>query len=82
MLTLITMFLITPIIVATAIWLYRLVSNWRGAKYVAIGRKNTNTPITLTTQQGFVSLTSVFRGGAKHKGLHGPKGSLKTPWGW
>ena len=78
MLALVIIFLITPIIAATIVWLYRLVSNWRSAKYVVIGRQNTNTRMTLTTQQGYISLFSASREEIDLVRVR----STKIPWGW
>jgi hypothetical protein len=81
-LVLITIFLITLTVDATAVWLYRLVSKWHGFNQPIVGYSGNTTLIKLQAQQGFVSLTSSFRDGAKHKKLRSPKGGFKTPWGW
>jgi len=78
MLTLVTIFLIIPIIAATTVWLYRLSSKWHCAKYVVIGRQNANTRMTLTAQQGHISLFSASR---KDIDLDRVR-NAKAPWGW
>jgi hypothetical protein len=67
---------------ATAVWLYRLVFNWRGFNKPIAGNPGNKTRIRLKVQRGFIALVAPPRKSAKHKTLRSPQGGIKAPWGW
>ena len=82
MLVFVTLFLISLLISATAIWLYRMVSNLRDSKYQRATRPGTKPRVMLKAQQGLVSLITPTLKNKKHRALRSPKGGIKAPWGW
>jgi hypothetical protein len=82
MLALASMFLVTFIVSASAIWLYRKLSVGHGFTETLVGRPQSTTRMKIGAQQGFISLVPERRGKSKNVILRSPKGKIKTPWGW
>ena len=82
MLELTIIFLITLVMAAIAVWLYRLASGWHGFKQTVVGRSNTKVRMTLRAQQGYISLTPPSRKPALGVKLGGSGNGIKAPWGW
>jgi hypothetical protein len=82
MLALITIFLITFTVSATAVWLYRRITSWGGFSTSVVGRTRPASRMRIELQQGFISLVSSPRKQAKTVKLRVPRGGIKTPWGW
>jgi len=82
MLALSTIFLVTIIVSATAIWVYRKLSVWRGFTETFVGRPRSRTRMKIGAQQGFISLLSKRRRKSKNVILRSPVGKIETPWGW
>jgi len=78
----ILLFLVVLITAATAVCMYRLVSNRQGFKRVVIDIPGITTWMGRKVRQGLLMLTSASRERAKQITLHSPKGGIKTPWGW
>ena len=83
MLALVTIFLITLLISAAAVWLYRTVSGWKGFNRAAVARRGPAVRMKLRAQQGYISLISApSRQKAKPVRLRRSTGTIKAPWGW
>jgi hypothetical protein len=82
MLVLASMFLVTIIVSASAVWLYRKLSVWHGSTVTLLGRPQSTTRMKIGAQQGFISLVPKRREKSRHVILRSPKGKVKTPWGW
>jgi hypothetical protein len=82
MLALASMFLVTIIVSASAIWLYRKLSVGHGFTKTLVGRPQSTTRMKIGAQQGFISLVPKRREKSKNVILRSPKGKVKTPWGW
>jgi len=82
MLALVAIFLVTLIASTIAVWLYRQMSGWHGFTRTLVGRPASTTRMKIGLQQGFISLYSASTKQAKHVKLRGPRGAIKTPWGW
>jgi hypothetical protein len=82
MLTLVAIFLVTIIVSATAVWVYRKLSTWHGFTETLVGRPQSRTRMKIGAQQGFISLVPKRRKKSKNVILRSPKGKIKTPWGW
>ena len=82
MLALVAIFLVTLIASTTAVWLYRQVSGWHGFTRTLVGRPGSSTRMKIGLQQGFISLRSNSTKQARYVKLRGPRGAIKTPWGW
>lgn len=70
-------------VAATAVWLYRKLSDRYGAQEELVGGSRPQTQMTLKAQQGFISFTPAKR---KHTQAERPPrrklGNIKAPWGW
>ena len=83
MLALITIFLITLLISAAAVWLYRTVSGWKGFNRAVVARRGPAVRMKLRAQQGYISLISApSQQKAKPVRLRRTTGTIKAPWGW
>jgi hypothetical protein len=82
MLALVAIFLVTFIVSASAIWVYRKLSVWNGFTETLVGRPQSRTRMKIGAQQGFISLVPKRGKKAKNVKLRSPKGKIKTPWGW
>ena len=82
MLVLVTMFLATIIMSATAVWGYRKLSGWQGVTDSRIGRPQPSRRMQIGAQQGFISLASKRVKKPIKVNLRSPKGNIKAPWGW
>jgi len=87
MFALVTIFLTTLLVAMTVVWLYRLVSSWKGFKRNQAGRPNTNTNIMrLSAQQGYITLAAFPQGRSQMSPRrvmqHTAKNEIKAPWGW
>ena len=82
MLVLVTTFLVTIIMSATAVWGYRKLSGWQGLTETAVGRPQSSRRMQISTQQGFISLASKRVKKPIKVKLRRPKGNIKAPWGW
>ncbi len=82
MLGLAALFLISLIISASAIWLYRVVAGWQGYKQITVGRKHRSVGKRLTRQFGHFQPFLDSRKSAKYRRLRGPHKEIKAPWGW
>lgn len=82
MLALVAIFLVTLIASTTAVWFYRRVSGWHGFSRTLVGRPASSARMKIGLQQGFISLRSNSRKQAKYVRLRGPRGTIRTPWGW
>ena len=82
MLVLVTMFLVTLITSAAAVWGYRKLSGWQGFTESLAGRPQPARRMQIGGQQGFISLAS--RQGKKPitVKLRSSRRNIKTPWGW
>jgi len=82
MLALVTIFLITLAVSATTVWLYRRISGWHGFTESVVGRSRPVSRMKIGLQQGFISMASRPGEQARSVRLRGPRGGIKTPWGW
>ena len=82
MLAIITIFLITFLTAATAVWLYRMVSGWQGFNRSLVARPVKPVRTKMGVQQGFISMNSTHPARAKPVRHRSPKGGIKAPWGW
>lgn len=82
MLVLIALFLISLAVAATAVWLYRQVSNQQDLDEEAVANSGTMTKRLLKAQRSFSALASSTRESAKETKLPNSKGGIKAPWGW
>ena len=83
MLALVTIFLITLLISAAAVWLYRTVSGWKGFNRAVVARRGPAVRMKLRAQQGYISLISApSQQKAKPVRLRRTTGTIKAPWGW
>ena len=80
MLALVILFVVSLIVSAAAVWLYRLLFNWQGHYQIPVANSETTTKKLLKVQQNSNSLTSSFRENTKRS----PNSNVrtKTPWGW
>ena len=82
MLELITIFLTTLIVSATAVWLYRRIPNKHGFKQITAGNSETTMKRWPKVQQSFNPSTSLSQARVKFTKLPKSKGHIKVPWGW
>jgi len=82
MLALVTFFLIALVFSTIAIWLYRLISSWKGFDRITVGASAIHKKGWLKAQPGFSSTASSTRDKAKSVALNNAGGSIKVPWGW
>jgi len=82
MLALVSIFLTTLLIATTAVWIYRTISGWHGFNEAVFGRSGTTMQMTISAQQGFITLNPAPRDRVRRIKLRSPKGGLKAPWGW
>lgn len=83
MLALVTIFLATLLISVCTIWMYRIVSGWKGFKQTVVARRGPVVRMKLRAQQGYISLVSApSRQKARPVRLRRSTGTLKAPWGW
>jgi len=82
MLALVSIFLVTVIVSAAAIWVYRKLSLWHGFTDTLVGRPQSTRRMKIGTQQGFISLDTKRGKNPKNFKLRSPKGNIKKPWGW
>ena len=82
MLILVTMFLVTILTSAAAVWGYRKLAGWQGFTATLAGRPQSSRRMQIGAQQGFISLASK-RGQKPIKvKLRSPKRNIRKPWGW
>lgn len=82
MFAIITIFLISFLAAAIAIWLYRRASGWQGSDHTLVNRTDPPARTKMGLQQGFISLTSTRRERVKTVKLRGSQSGIKAPWGW
>lgn len=82
MLALVTVFLVTIITSATAVWGYRKLSDWQGLTETVVDRPQSSRRTQVGAQQGFISLASKRVKKPIKVKLRSPKGNIKAPWGW
>ena len=82
MLALVTVFLVTIITSATAVWGYRKLSGWKGLTETVVGQPQSSRRTQVGAQQGFISLASKRVKKPIKVKLRSPKGNIKAPWGW
>ena len=82
MLALVTMFLVTIITSATAVWGYRKLSGWHGLTETVVGQPQSSRGMQVSAQQGFISLASKRVKKPIKVKLRSPKRNIKAPWGW
>lgn len=82
MIVLVTFFLLALIVSASAVWLYRYISRWRGFNQITVGNSGTQIKGWLKAQKSLISIASSTRGNAKSISLPNSKVSIKAPWGW
>ena len=82
MLALVSIFLITTIVSAATIWVYRKMSGWHGFTETLVGRPRSTQRKGFSAQHGFISLDSKPAKKTKKVKLRGSRSSVKTPWGW
>jgi hypothetical protein len=82
MLVLVTMFLVTAITSAVAVWGYRKLSGWQGFTETVASRPRSSRRMQIGAQQGFISLASKRAKKPITVKLRSPKGNIKAPWGW
>jgi hypothetical protein len=82
MLALVAIFLTTLAVSATTVWLYRRISGWHGFSESLVGRPRPANRMKIGLQQGFISMVSKPGQQARNINLRGPRGGIKTPWGW
>ena len=82
MLALAAIFLLTLLLSATAVWLYRRISGWHGFNATLVSRPRQVKRMKIGLQQGFISIASRSGSKAQNFKLRGPRGGIKTPWGW
>ncbi|MFC1701830.1 hypothetical protein ACFL1J_03685 [Pseudomonadota bacterium] len=83
MLALVTIFLVTLLASAMAVWVYRKISGWEGLGDISVARTpQRGGKRKMGLQQGFVSLVSAPKEQARNKRLRSPNGGIKAPWGW
>ena len=82
MLVLVTMFLVTILTSAAAVWGYRKLSGWQGFSETLVGRPQSSRRMQIGAQQGFISLTPKRGKKAIKVKLRNPRGNIKKPWGW
>jgi len=78
MLELVSIFLVTILVSASAVWVYRRLSLWQSF----VGRPQSTTRMKVGAQQGFISPGSKRGKKSRNTVLRSPKGKIKTPWGW
>lgn len=76
------LFLAMLLTVATGVWVYRLVDNWKGFRRIKIDNTAIANWLVRKVRHGLLALTSASRERAKQITLQGPKDGIKTPWGW
>ena len=82
MLELVTLFLVTIITSAAAVWGYRILSGWKGTTGTVEGRSQSSRRMQAGTQQGFISM-ALKRGKKPIKvKLRRSKRNIEAPWGW
>lgn len=82
MLELATILLVTLLVAAISVRLYRSVMGWRGFNKPVIGRRDEKVRMKLSPQQGYITLYTSPREAAKKVKFRKPKGSIRAPWGW
>lgn len=82
MLAYVLLILISVMVSAGAIWMWRLLSNNDGLRLNVLANRAAASRTRLKTQQGFMSLSSSSRQSAKHTTRLSAKGDIKAPWGW
>ena len=74
-------FLVTIIVSAAVIWVYRKLSVWHGFNRT-LGRPQSRTRMKIGAQQGFIALLPKRRKKPRNVILRSPIEKIKTPWGW
>lgn len=82
MLELLTIFLLTFALAATAIWLYRSLSGWKGLGENLVRGLDKTDGMKIARQGGFIALFSAPRQKAKNIRLRNTNRNIKAPWGW
>lgn len=82
MLALVAIFLVTLVISATAVWVYRKISDWDGFSETLVGRPKSTMRMKIGAQQGFISLHRKSDRTPRTIRLRGRRRAVKTPWGW
>lgn len=80
MLALVFIFLITLLVSAGTVWLYRTVSGWKGFNQAVVARRGPVVRMKLRAQQGYISLIAAPK--ARPVRLRRSTGTIKAPWGW
>lgn len=83
MLAIVTIFLVTLIASAIAVWMYRKISGWEGlGDASAANNPQRGGKRKMGLQQGFISLVSAPKERARNRRLRSPNDGIKAPWGW
>ncbi len=84
MLALVVIFLVTLIVSATAIWVYRKLSVWHGHGFTEtlVSGPGSTAKMKIGARQGTISLVSKRRNKSRNTKLRSSKGENNTPWGW
>jgi len=82
MLALVSIFLVTIITSASAVWGYRKISGWHGFTETLVGRPQSTARMKIGAQQGFISLVPRRREKSRNIKLRNTRRNIKTPWGW
>ena len=82
MLELATIFLLTLVLSAFTIWLYRSLSGWRDYSDNLLRAQSKPNGMKIARQNGFVTLFSTPREKARNIRLRTNSKNIKAPWGW
>lgn len=82
MLALVFIFLVTVIMSATAVWIYRKVSGWHGLTQTVMGRPQSSRRMKIGAQQGFISLAPKRGDISRNIKLRNSNRNIDAPWGW
>ena len=82
MLELATLFLLTLVLSATTIWLYRGLSGWKGFDENLVRGLDKKNGMKVARQSGFIALFSAPNEKAKNIRLRNTNKNIKAPWGW
>lgn len=82
MLALVAIFLVTMIVSATAIWVYRKLSVFYGFTNALVSRPESTATMEICAQHGSITLVPRRRKIQENTKLRRSKGKNDTPWGW
>ena len=82
MFVLVSVFLLTLVASAFAIWMYRLLLSWHRYTQSQVDTPRLASWMKLATPQGFVSFLSAPVEQVKVARLSRSKDDIKEPWGW